>query len=102
MTGDIDGSHATDEIDTDLTDDNSDDTELTDDDSGDEIDLIADDDDGESTEEINVDALVAKIDATDAEEAARKREIRLKLEALRDQRDDEFGSTYNFDIDEKF
>ena len=103
MTGDIDDSRATDEIDTDLTDDNSDVTDLTDDDSDEEIDLISDDDDdGESTEEINVDALVAKIDATDAEEAARKREIRLKLEALRDQRDDEFGSTYNFDLDEKF
>jgi len=76
------------------------DAELTEDSSDDVIELLADDDAGDSTEEINVDALVAKIDATDAEESAHKREIRLKLEALNEQRDDEFGSTYNFDIND--
>jgi len=90
MTGDIDKPDSSEVLDTDLTEDGSDDA----------IELLADDDVEDSTEEINVDALVAKIDSTDAEESAHKREIRLKLEALNDQRDDEFGSTYNFDIND--
>jgi hypothetical protein len=63
--------------------------------------FLSTDDDvvGDSTAEIKVDELVAKIDSTDAEESARQREIKEKLDALNDQRDDEFGSTYNFDID---
>lgn len=67
--------------------------------SDDDIVLSIDDDivDG-STTEINVEELVAKVDA---DEAAKKREIREKLDALNEMRDDEFGSTYNFDLDEK-
>lgn len=68
----------------------------------DDIDLTADDDIiGESTAEIKVDELVAKIDAEDGDEAARHREIKQKIEALREQRDDEFGSTYNFNLDDE-
>lgn len=66
-----------------------------------DIDLTADDIiDGGSTAEIKVDALVAKIDSEDAEELARQREIRRKLDALNEGADDEFGSTYNFNLDE--
>jgi len=90
MTRDNDVPDTSEGLDADITEDSSDDV----------IELLADDDAGDSTEEINVDALVAKIDATDAEESAHKREIRLKLEALNEQRDDEFGSTYNFDIND--
>ena len=90
MTGDNDVPDSSEILDVDITEDDSDDA----------IELLADDDAGDSTEEINVDALVAKIDSTDTEESAHKREIRLKLEALNEQRDDEFGSTYNFDINE--
>jgi hypothetical protein len=90
MTGDNDVPDSSEILDVDITEDDSDDA----------IELLADDDAGDSTEEINVDELVAKIDSTDAEESARKREIRLKLEALNEQRDDEFGSTYNFDIND--
>jgi len=90
MTGDSDVPETSEVLDAELTEDGSDDA----------IELLADDDAGDSTEEINVDALVAKIDSTDTEESAHKREIRLKLEALNEQRDDEFGSTYNFDINE--
>ena len=90
MTGDNDIPDSSEILDVDITEDDSDDA----------IELLADDDAGDSTEEINVDELVAKIDSTDAEESARKREIRLKLEALNEQRDDEFGSTYNFDIND--
>ena len=51
----------------------------------------------EATVEINVEALVENVDA---DEAARVREVKEKLEALNEQRDDKFGSTYNFNIDE--
>ena len=67
--------------------------------SDDDIVLSIDDDIvDESTTEINVEELVAKVDA---DEAAKNREIREKLDALNEMRDDEFGSTYNFDLDEK-
>jgi hypothetical protein len=93
MTGDIDNPGETDQIDEDDIDDvdDDDDLDINDDDDS--------DDDDDSTSEIDVEKLVVKIDA---EEAARRREIRRKLEALREERDDEFGSTYNFDLDEKF
>lgn len=91
MNGNSDEPDTIEELDADIAEDNPDD----------EIELLADDDVIESTEEINVDAIVAKIDSTDAEEAARQREVRMKLEALNEQRDDEFSSTYNFDINEE-
>jgi hypothetical protein len=94
MTGDIDNPGETDQIDEDDIDDVNDDDDLDINDDDD-----SDDDDDDSTSEIDVEKLVVKIDA---EEAARRREIRRKLEALREERDDEFGSTYNFDLDEKF
>ena len=90
MTGDIDEPGNDDQVEDSSTE------EIRDEDI-----VLSTDDDvvGYSTAEIKVDELVAKIDATDAEDAARQREIKEKLEALNDQRDDEFGSTYNFDID---
>ncbi len=54
----------------------------------------------ETFADTRVDALVAKIDSTDTDESAHQREIRLKLEALNEQRDDELGSTYNFNLDD--
>ena len=56
MTRDNDVPDTSEGLDADITEDSSDDV----------IELLADDDAGDSTEEINVDALVAKIDATDA------------------------------------
>ena len=94
MTGNIDETGVSDPANDELSD------EISDEVSDDDIVLSTDDEPGGSTEEINVEALVAKIDLADAEEAARKREIREKLEALNEQRDDKFGTTYNFDIDE--
>ena len=67
------------------------------------IDLPAEDDVGmidESIAKIDVDDLVAKIESKDPDEIAREREIRQKLEALREQRDDKFASTYNFNLDD--
>jgi len=96
MIGDIDAPGDKDQVEDSLPED-----EASDDISDDEIDLTVDDDiiDG-STTEVNVDALVAKIDSEDPDEAARNREVREKLEALAEQRDDEFGSTYNFNLDD--
>jgi len=47
----------------------------------------------------NVDDLVAKIDETDAEEAARKRLARKRLEELREQKMNDLDDTFNFDLD---
>ncbi len=96
MSGDIDEPGDKDQVEDGLLED-----EATDDTSEVEIDLTADDEVAvDSTAEMKVDALVAKIDSEDAEEAAHNREVRQKLEALEEGRDDEFGSTYNFNIDE--
>lgn len=96
MIGDIDEPGDKDQVEDSLSED-----EASEDISDDEIDLTVDDDViDDSTAEVNVDALVAKIDSEDPEEAAHHREVREKLEALAEQRDDEFGSTYNFNLDE--
>ena len=96
MSGDIDEPGDKDQVEDGLTE-----NEATDDTSEVEIDLAADDEIAiDSTAELKVDALVAKIDAEDPDEAAHHREVRQKLEALDEGRDDEFGSTYNFNIDE--
>jgi len=47
----------------------------------------------------NLDDLVAKIDETDAEEAARKRLARKRLEELREQKMNDLDDTFNFDLD---
>lgn len=97
MSGDIDEPGNKDQVEDNLSED-----KVTEDISDEEIDLTVDDDivlDG-STAEIKVDELVAKIDSEDPDEAARHREIREKLEALAEQRDDELGSTYNFNLDD--
>jgi len=96
MTGDTDLPDNKDLPDNEETSDLDDDSsDSLDEDVGVDIDEL----DIESTAEIDVEKLVAKLDATDAEDAARRREIREKLEALNEQRDDKFGSTYNFDLD---
>jgi len=88
MTGDIDEPGDKDQVEDSLSED-------------DEIDLTVDDDIvDDSTAEVNVDALVAKIDSEDPDEAAHHREVREKLDALAEQRDDKFGSTYNFNLDD--
>ncbi|MEM7431792.1 MAG: hypothetical protein AAF351_07610 [Pseudomonadota bacterium] len=52
-----------------------------------------------ATGEINVDELVAKIESKHGDEVDRKRAIKKRLDEHLLQ-DDEFGSTYNFNIDE--
>jgi len=61
----------------------------------------SDDDVGaDTTIEMNIERLVAKLDASDSEDVHRRAEIRRKLEELREQREQELDSTFNFNLDE--
>ena len=62
----------------------------------------ADDSLGETVVGLDVDAMVSKLESSDSEGLAKKREAKKKLDALQEQldKDDQFGSTYAFDIDE--
>lgn len=82
------------DIDDDLDDDDVDDTNIDIDD--DDVDV-----DG-ATAEINVDELVAKIDSTDKEDIEHRREVRRRLEQIREAREAaaELDSTFNFNLDD--
>jgi len=73
----------------------------------DEVDDVAeidgDDNIGDISVEINVEELVAKLEATDDDDLARKREIHKRLEELADRRkdDEDLDSTYNFNLDDE-
>lgn len=77
-------------------------------DEEDSEDVYVDDDDdsddnvGDISVEINVDELVAKLEATDTDDVVRRREIRRRLEELREMREAEkdIDSTYNFNLDD--
>ena len=58
-----------------------------------------DDDDEESTAEINVERLMAELEKTDHQDAARRKEIRRRLEELAEEKS--FEDTYAFEFDEK-
>jgi hypothetical protein len=63
--------------------------------------LTTDDDKfADTVVEANVDALVARMDAKDADEVAHKRETREKLEKLQEQQDKNLDGTFNFNIDD--
>ena len=88
------------------TDDNLDKESVTDDvtdDATDENLILTTDDDNfaDTVVEANVDALVARMDSKDADEVARKREARLRLEKLREQQDKELDGTFNFNLDDE-
>lgn len=55
---------------------------------------------GDLSVEINVEELVAKIESEDTDEAKHTRGVRGKLEKIREERDEELDSTYNFNIDD--
>ena len=88
------------DIDIDDDDDVIDDPEetivLTEVDDDDDVDL------SETVANLNVDALVKIIEDSDSEELAKKRAAKKRLEELQEKlhEDDEFGSTYAFDLDE--
>ena len=91
------------------TEDNLDKESVTDDvtddaigDASEETVILTTDDDNfaDTVVEANVDALVARMDSKDADEVARKREAREKLEKLREQQDKDLDGTFNFNIDD--
>lgn len=86
-------------------DDNEDDDEET---SPDDTIVIATDDDdndnvGDLSVELNIEDLVAKLEATDSEDFARRRQIKRRLEELREERESmkDIDSTYNFNFDDE-
>lgn len=88
-----------DDLDDDVGDSNDDD----------DLELMSDDDEdddnvGDLSVEINVDELVAKIEGRDSDDARRRREIRRRLEEIREQREAEreLDSTFNFNLDDEF
>ena len=68
-----------------------------------EADVLAEVDDdnvGDLSVELNVQELVAKLEEGDDEDTHHKAEIRRKLEELREQREEELDSTFNFNLDD--
>jgi len=50
--------------------------------------------------EFDVDSLVKKLEATDPDEVAHRREIRRRLEEMREMREADLDSTFNFNLDD--
>ena len=88
MTGDDTDKDIEDEVD---TDDDTDESVLLD--SSDEgfIDTVV---------EASLEDLVARMDMTDAEEAARRRQIRKRLEEIRELKSLDLESTFDFNLDD--
>lgn len=64
--------------------------------------ILEDDNVGDISVEINVEELVAKLEATGDDDGSEKREIRHRLDELEERRksDEDLGSTYNFNLDD--
>ena len=96
MIGNIKDDVPVDELD----DDDIEDDDLDDDEDVDDID---EDNVGDISVEINVEELVAKLEATDSDDVTRRREIRKRLEELEEMRREsrDLDSTFNFDLDDE-
>jgi hypothetical protein len=94
MIGDIKDDIPVDDPDDDLEDDDLD--------EDDGVEAVDDGNVGDISVEINVEELVAKLEATNGDEVARKREVRRRLEELEDARQasKDLDSTFNFDLDD--
>lgn len=55
---------------------------------------------GDSTVDMDIDKLVAKLEASDKDDVHRRAEIRHKLEDLREKRQQELDSTFNFNLND--
>ena len=51
--------------------------------------------------ELKVDELVAMLDASDPDEIAHRREVRNRLEELREKQEEDLDSTFNFNLDDE-
>jgi len=76
--------------------------EVSEDESTETVVLTEVDDDGigDTSLEMNIEKLVAKLEESDEQDVHRRAEIRHKLEELREQREQELDSTYNINLDE--
>ena len=97
MIGNFKDDIPVDEFDEDIEDD-----DLDDDDDVEDLDDDDDDNVGDISVEINVEELVAKLEATNSDDVARKREIRRRLEELEEMRraSRDLDNTFNFDLDD--
>ncbi len=100
MIGEIKDEHPVDELEIDVEED-----EVEDDDEALSADALDDDDDniGDISVEINVEELVAKLEAAGEDDVERKRLIRKRLNELEEQRREaqDIDSTYNFNLDDE-
>jgi hypothetical protein len=55
---------------------------------------------GDTIVAASVDALVAKVDSTDADELARKRAARKRLDELQELKNQDLDDTFNFNLDD--
>jgi hypothetical protein len=96
----MDDDPSNDDVDDEVDDEIDDEVDDEVDDDGDD-DLLLGDDDGfaDTIVEASVDALFARIELTDAEEAARKRQARKRLEELRELKMIELDDTFNFEFE---
>ena len=96
MNGEFDNGKKQDDVDDDVAlGEESEDTIVSED--IDDIDNV-----GDISVEINVEELVAKIEAGEGDEAEHQKEIRRRLDELEEQRkaEAELDSTYNFNLDD--
>ena len=94
LSGGRDVDDSDDDLDNDADDRDFDETVVMDD---------ADDDTLVGTAELNVDELVAKIDASTEIDIERKRQIKRRLEQLAEERNVDLDSTYNINLgDDEF
>jgi hypothetical protein len=84
--------------------DDLDEEDLEDDEDGDDDDDVLTDFGGDTvvglSGEFDVDSLVKKLEATDPDEVAHRREIRRRLEEIREMREADLDSTFNFNLDD--
>ncbi len=94
MIGNFKDDLPADELDDDIEDDDLD--------EDDDVEDMDDGNVGDLSVEINVEELVAKLEATDTDDVARRREIRRRLEELEEMRraNKDLDSTFNFDLDD--
>ncbi len=81
-----------------IVDEDVDDDEVNDDE---DTVVLSDDDTIEMTGEVNVEALVAKIESTPKDDAEKQRQVRKRLDELAEQRDKDLDGTYNFNLDDE-
>ena len=109
MIGRIKDDIPADELDDDIEDEDLDDDDDVDDideeedNVGDVDDIDSEDNIGDISVEINVEELVAKLEATDSDDVARKREIRRRLDELEEMRrvNEDLDNTFNFNLDDE-